>query len=151
MDTTYQVSEVKLTYKNKVKTSERPVVKSSRDIYKLLINSVFDSETIDYRESLKLILLNRAGCVLGVHTVSEGGLAETSADIRIILQAAILGNASGIILSHNHPSGNLNPSVQDDLLTQRLHKAAKLMDISLLDHIIVTSEGYYSYADEGRL
>jgi len=151
METIYQVSEVKLTYKNKVKASERPMIKSSRDIYKLLINSVFDKETIEHHESLKLILMNRAGRVLGITQISEGGLAETSADMRIILQAAILGNACGVILAHNHPSGNLDPSAQDDLLTQRLQKAAKLMDISLLDHIILTSEKYYSYADEGRL
>lgn len=153
MDDIYAISEVKLTYSSKVKASERPVIKCSRDIYKLLISAVFDMETIEHHESLKLILMNRAGRVLGVTTISQGGLAETSADMRIILQAAILGNASGIILSHNHPSGgkDIQPSVQDDLLTQKVSKICKLMDLNMLDHIIVTTEGYYSYADEGRL
>jgi len=100
MQDIYSVSEVKLTYKNKVKASERPLLKTSKDVYNLLINSVFDPETIEHHESLKLILLNRAGRVLGVTQISEGGLAETSADIRIMLQAAILGNASGKITSH---------------------------------------------------
>jgi len=145
------ISEVKLSYKPKVKASERPVIKCSRDIYKLLINSVFDTETIEHREYLKVVLSNRAGKVLGVHAVSMGGTSETSADLKIILQGAILANATGMILCHNHPSGNLSPSAQDDLLTQRLQKAAKLMDISLLDHLIISAEGYYSYADEGRI
>lgn len=151
MDNIYSVSEVKLTYKNKVKASERPQIFCSQDIYKLLMNSVFDSETIEHHESLKLILLNRANKALGFHTVSIGGTNECSADIKIIMQAAILGNASGLILSHNHPSGNMNPSPQDDLLTQKVSQACKLMNISLFDHIIVTPENYYSYADEGRI
>jgi DNA repair protein RadC len=88
---------------------------------------------------------------LGIVHISEGGLDSTSADIRIIMQAAILGNASAMILSHNHPSGNKQPSNQDDLLTDRVKKAAKLFDIQLLDHIIVTDSGYYSYLDEGRI
>lgn len=147
----YKASEVKLTYKNKVKASQRPHIKCSRDIYKLLIGSVFDLDTIEHHESLKVVLLNRAGKVLGFHSVSIGGTGECSADIKIIMQAAILGNATGIILAHNHPSGNLNSSTPDNLLTQKVSKACKLMDLNLLDHIIVTPENYYSYADEGRL
>ena len=100
---------------------------------------------------MKLILLNKAGKLLGVAHISEGGIDETSADIRIIMQAAILGNASSIILTHNHPSGNLKPSTQDDLVTENLRKAAKLFNITLLDHIIVTDSGYFSYLDEGRV
>lgn len=151
MDTIYQVSEVKLTYKNKVKLSQRPMIKSSKDIYTLLVGRIFDSEIMEYRESLKVVFLNRVGKVLGFHTVSIGGTGECSADIKIIMQAAILANATGIILSHNHPSGNLKPSAQDDLLTQKVSQVCKLMEIAFLDHIIVSSESYYSYADEGRL
>lgn len=152
MNDIYSVSEVKLIYKSKVKASERPHLRTSKDVYNLLINSVFDPDTILHHEFLKLILLNRAGRVLGVTQISEGSLSETTASLSIIMQAAILGNASGIILSHNHPSGNYeNPSVQDDLLTERLKKACLVMQINFLDHIIVTTEGYYSYADEGRL
>lgn len=88
---------------------------------------------------------------MGVVPISEGGLNQSLADVRIILQAAILGNASGIILSHNHPSGNRLPSKEDDALTERVSKAVKLFDIQLLDHVIVTDCGYYSYSDEGRL
>jgi len=94
-------------------------------------------------------LLNQANKVLGVTSISEGGISETTADIRITLQAAILSNASGIILSHNHPSGNIQPSGDDRRLTQRVKEAVNIMRISLLDHLIVSNETYYSFTDEG--
>lgn len=151
MEGMYKVCDVKLTYNTKVKSSERAVVRDSNSTYSLLMDHIYDSETIQYREYMKLILLNRAHKVLGIVHISEGGLDSTSADIRIIMQAAILGNASAMILSHNHPSGNRQPSNQDDVLTDKVNKAAKLFNIQLLDHIIVTDSGYYSYSDEGRL
>ena len=70
---------------------------------------------------------------------------------QIIMQAAILGNASGIILAHNHPSGNAKPSLQDDQITQKIREISQLIGITLLDHLIITDESYYSYADEGRI
>lgn len=151
MEGVLKVCDVKLTYSTKVKSSERPVISNSFDIYRLLIDHVYDNEIIQYKECLKLVLLNSASKVLGVASISEGGINETSADLRIIMQAAILGNATCIILAHNHPSGNLKPSTEDDLLTDRLNKAAKLFCIHLMDHVIVTDSGYYSYLDEGRL
>lgn len=151
MEEMFKVSEVKLTYNTKVKSSERVKIKTSEDVYRLLAGSVYDSETIQYKEYVKLLLLDRSCKVLGVVPISEGGLNQSLADVRIILQAAILGNASGIILSHNHPSGNRLPSKEDDALTERVSKAVKLFDIQLLDHVIVTDCGYYSYSDEGRL
>lgn len=95
--------------------------------------------------------MNKANRVLGICPISEGGINETSADIRIIMQAAILGNASGIILAHNHPSGNAKPSLQDDQITQKIREISQLIGITLLDHLIITDESYYSYADEGRI
>ncbi|WP_370862149.1 JAB domain-containing protein [Parabacteroides faecis] len=151
MEGILKVCDVKLTYNTKVKSSERPVIHNSEDIYRLLVDHVYNEGTIQYKEYLKLILLNNSSKVLGVSNISEGGINETSADIRIIMQAAILGNASSIILTHNHPSGSLKPSAQDDLVTTNLRKAAKLFNITLLDHIIVTDSGYYSYLDEGRV
>lgn len=151
MEGMYKVCDVKLTYNTKVKSSKGAVIKTSKDAYTLLLEHIYDPETIEHKEYFKVILLNRASKVLGVSHISEGGINETSADIRIIMQAAILGNASGIILSHNHPSGSKQPSYQDDQLTDRVNMAAKLFNISLLDHIIVTDSGFYSYADEGRV
>lgn len=151
MEGILKVCDVKLTYNTKVKSSERPVIHNSEDIYRLLVDHVYNEGTIQYKEYLKLILLNNSSKVLGVSNISEGGINETSADIRIIMQAAILGNATRIILAHNHPSGSLKPSTVDNLLTERVKNAAKLFNITLLDHIIVTDSGYYSYLDEGRV
>ncbi|NDV84105.1 JAB domain-containing protein, partial [Bacteroides sp. 51] len=100
----------------------------------------------------KVILLNQANKVLGVHNLSSGGIDGTYADVRQILQIAILSNAVGIIISHNHPSGNTSPSVNDRKLTTTIKQACDIMNIRLLDHIIVTKdEGYYSFTDEGEL
>lgn len=150
MESQYKVCEVKLTYKSKIKASEREKILSAENAYKILL-SVFDSETIQYKEFFKVILMNRANKVLGVCHISEGRLNETSADIRIIMQAAILGNASAIILAHNHPSGNIQPSMQDDQVTKRVKEIAKLIGINLLDHLIITDETYYSYSENGRI
>ena len=150
MEERFKVCEVKLTYQPKIKASERANIETSENAYQLMM-SVFDADTIQHKESMKVILWNRPRKVLGVCSISEGGINETSADIRIIMQAAILGNASGIILAHNHPSGNVQPSWQDNQLTQRAKDVAKLLDIALLDHLIVTDEKYYSYADEGYI
>ena len=150
MESQYKVCEVKLTYKSKIKASERKQILSSTDAYSILL-SVFEAETIQYREFFKVILMNKANRVLGICPISEGGINETSADIRIIMQAAILGNASGIILAHNHPSGNTKPSLQDDQITQKIREISQLIGITLLDHLIITDESYYSYADEGRI
>ena len=151
MEGILKVCDVKLTYNTKVKSSERPVIHNSEDIYRLLVDHVYNEGMIQHKEYLKLILLNNSSKVLGVSNISEGGITETSADIRIIMQAAILGNATRIILAHTHPSGSLNPSTVDNLLTEKVKNAAKLFNITLLDHIIVTDSGYCSYLDEGRV
>lgn len=150
METIYQVNEVKLTYRAKQKPSERPKVHSSESVYQVLLNC-FDAATIEYRESFKVLLLNRANQVLGVFNISEGGICGTPVDIRLIMQAAILSHASCIILAHNHPSGNLSSSHEDDMVTKKVKEACSLMSVVLLDHLIITSEGYYSYADNEKI
>lgn len=144
------VCEVKLTYQSKIKASDRYHISKSEDVYEVLKNC-YDEDTLQYRETFKILLINQANKVLGVSNISEGGITETGADIRLILQAALLGNATAIILSHNHPSGNIFPSSIDKTLTSRIIKAAELMNIRVLDHIIITSDTYYSFADEGML
>ncbi len=100
-----------------------------------------------------MLLLNRANKVLGITTISEGGLSGTVTDVRLIFQYAIKANDSGIIVAHNHPSGNSNPSESDLKITQKIKEAGNLLDIQLLDHIILTpeSEIYRSFADEGQI
>ncbi len=102
-------------------------------------------------EEFWIILLNRANQLLDKHLISRGGISGTIADTRIIFKLAIDGLASSVILCHNHPSGNLKPSKADIDLTKRLSDAGTVMDIPVLDHLIVSDEGYYSFADEGRL
>lgn len=98
------------------------------------------------------MLLTRSNKVLGVASISKGGLSGRVTDVRIILQYAIKANASGIIICHNHPSGNLNPSESDLAITRKVKDSAKLMDIQLLDHLIITPEAsYYSMADVGMI
>ncbi|ARS36039.1 JAB domain-containing protein [Pontibacter actiniarum] len=146
----YRVAEVKLSYRNRVKPSERPQVTCSTDSYKVLKES-WDSDKLEFIEQFKVLLLNRANRVLGVYELSTGGVAGTVADPKLIFVAALKACASGIILSHNHPSGNLKPSTADLQLTKKIKQGGELLDIAVLDHIILTSENYYSLADEGLL
>lgn len=125
----------------------RNTIQSSKDAYHLFYPLLCDLP----HEELWIALLNRSNKVVEKTRISQGGTSETTADLRIILKAAITNLAAGIVLCHNHPSGALRPSTQDDALTRRLATSAKLLDIRLLDHIIVTDSSYYSYADEGRI
>lgn len=144
------VAEVELSYRNVVKPSQRPRVTSSKEGYDLLLSS-WDEDRIEFVEEFKILLLNTANKVLGIFEVSKGGVAGTVADPKLIFMAALKTNASAIILSHNHPSGNLKPSPQDLSLTNKIAEGGKLLDIRVLDHLIVTTGGYYSFADEGIL
>ncbi|WP_291581268.1 JAB domain-containing protein [Bacteroides sp.] len=148
MNLDYKVGEVELTYK--LTTRNKNKVSSSADAYQILLPT-FKEGTIDYKEYFKVLYLNQANQVLGFTQISEGGITETSVDVRVILQAALLTNSVSLILAHNHPSGNLKPSKQDLELTQSIKEAAELMRIRVLDHIILTSEKYYSFADEGEI
>ncbi|MDF9829940.1 DNA repair protein RadC [Parabacteroides sp. PF5-6] len=133
--------------RNAADIPQRDSIRSSNDAFRLMHPLLCDLP----HEELWVLLMNRANKVIEKIKISQGGTGETSADILLILKAAITSLASGIILFHNHPSGNLAPSAQDDQLTQRLQQSAKLMNLSLLDHIIISDNQYYSYADEGRL
>jgi DNA repair protein RadC len=145
------IAEVKLIYLSKVRASDRPKIHCSKDAYDLLL-STWDKDTIEYTEEFKVLLLNRSNAVLGLLSISKGGISGTVTDVRIVLQAAIKSNASGLIAAHNHPSGNLNPSESDIRITQKIKEAGNVMDIQLLDHLIIThGEEYYSFADNGIL
>lgn len=145
-----RVAEVELVYKTNVKPSERPKISSVKDSYKLL-KELWNENTIEMQEEFKVMLLNRGNKVIGIYEASAGGLTGTVADPRLILAAAIKSLAVSIIFSHNHPSGNLKPSRADEELTQKIKVAANYHDIKVIDHIIITSEAYYSFAEEGLL
>lgn len=144
------VSEVEIYYKNRVPYSQRQKVTTSHSAYEIFAQ-LFSTDTIDYRESFIVLYLNRASQVLGYSVISQGGTASTVVDIKMVFQTALLTNASCIILAHNHPSGNLQPSIEDNRLTDRIKEAAKLFDITVLDHIIITNESFYSFSDNGNI
>ena len=144
------VAEVQLIYKSKVKPSERPQIRSSKDCYEIL-KQTWDEDKIEFVEQFKVMLLNKANRVLGIYEMSTGGVAGTIADTRLVFIAALKANACGVILSHNHPSGNLIPSRADEELTRKMKQAGLLIEIPVLDHIIMTSESYFSFADQGLL
>jgi|SRR5690554_329533 len=146
----FEVAEIQLTYKTNVKPSERPKITSSKEAYEILLDS-WDEDKLEFVEQFKILLLNRASMILGIYEVSTGGVSATIADPKLIFAAAIKANASAIILSHSHPSGQLKPSDADLKLTKKLKDGGQYLEISVLDHIIVTSEGYYSFADEGAI
>ena len=148
MNIDYKVGEVKLSYKPKFKNQQK--VTCSEDAYRYML-STYKKGTICYKEYFKVLFLNQAKQVLGYTLISEGGITETSVDVRVILQAALLTNSVAIILAHNHPSGNTKPSRQDMEITKQVKDAARLMRITVLDHLILTDAGYYSFADEGEL
>ena len=148
MNIDYKVGEVKLSYKPKFKNQQK--VTCSEDAYRYML-STYKKGTICYKEYFKVLFLNQANQILGYTLISEGGITETSVDVRVILQAALLTNSVAIILAHNHPSGNMKPSRQDMEITKQVKDAARLMRITVIDHLILTDTGYYSFADEGQL
>ena len=147
-----RAAEITVVYKTKQRASERPQINISADALIHLIEA-YDMQTIGLQEQFVIMYLNRSNTVLGIYRCSVGGMTGTVADIRLILSVALRIAATGIIISHNHPSGNLNPSRADEELTWKMKEAAKLMDIKLLDHIIVDPSGtkFFSFADSGLM
>ena len=147
----YNVSEVEISYKSKIKASERPQIESSRDA-ETIFRNCWDANKIGYVEHVNLLLLNRANKVLGIVNLASGGTAGCVVDLKLIFQAALKANAAAIILAHNHPSGTLRPSTADIDLTRRVINVGKSLDLPLLDHIILTPDnGYFSFADDGQI
>lgn len=145
---TQNIAEVKTTYSHKVKASERPLVTSSKSAYDIAV-AIFPD--IDYREYFYALFLDRSNRLIAASQISMGGTAGTVADPKIIFQTALKSNAASIILAHNHPSGNLKPSEADSRLTKKLYDAGRLLDMPVLDHIIISSDSYLSFADDGLL
>ena len=149
MNNLFSVSEVKLTYKSRVKAADRPQIISSHSAYDILLSNW--SDQIEMVEEFNVLLLNRANRVLCFFNVSKGGQSGTVVDAKVVFTAALKVRACSLVLSHNHPSLQLRPSLADIELTKKLVAGAKLLDMTVLDHLIVTPTGYYSFADEGKL
>jgi len=133
--------------KNLSEAMENPRIKSSEDaanIFRPLISDLT-------HEEFHILFLNRSNRIISKVKISQGGINGTVTDVRLIMKKAIQFLASGIIVAHNHPSGNLNPSESDSKITQKIKDAGNLMDIQLLDHLIISEKDYYSFADNGLL
>ena len=126
---------------------ERITILSSKDVYDCFYPMMCDLPT----EECWILLLNQGSKIIDKVKISAGGLSATVVDVRCILREALLKRASSIAVCHNHPSGSIRPSREDDLLTRQVSQAAECMNIRLIDHIILTDGAFYSYADEGRI
>ena len=129
------------------KVEERVAILSSKDVYECFYPLMCDLPT----EECWVLLLNQASKIIDKVKIGAGGLNATAVDVRCILREALLKRASAIALCHNHPSGSIRPSREDDRLTQQVNQASQCMNIRLVDHVILTDGAFYSYADEGRI
>jgi DNA repair protein RadC len=142
--------EFKLSYKKKGSFTEMYPIKDPESAAEMC-RRCFNPDTIDWKEEAIVIALNRANLVLGWYHISSGGINGTVVDPRVVFQVALTSNSTRLILTHNHPSGNLSPSQGDKDLTKEIVKGGKFLQIELVDHIIITSEGYTSFCEEGWL
>ena len=144
-----QLTEIQVNYSNKVDKINRVKIQSSADVYEVC--KAIWQYPMDHRESSYAFYFDRNNNFLGYYLVSLGGIDATIIDIKVVVQTALKINASALILAHNHPSCNSNPSENDLLITKKLKEACRFLEIKLLDHLIIHSYGYLSIADEGLL
>ncbi|MCJ7934752.1 MAG: JAB domain-containing protein [Chryseobacterium sp.] len=137
--------EISVTYNTG--NFEKIRISSHKQAYNLVIEN-WNLGTIEFQEECKVILMNKGNFVLGIYNVSKGGIDSSVVDIRIILAVALKCNATQLILVHNHPSGSLTPSNSDKNITEKLSKACDLLNLTLLDHLIITRNDYYSLNKE---
>ena len=147
----YLTNIPELTLKFKSGIIKKVQIKSSKDAADYL-RTMFNDDTMEVSESVIVVYMNRSNNSIGWFKVSQGGISGTVIDVRLVLVTALKCLASGMIICHNHPSGNTSPSDADVKITQKLKEAGSLMDVQLLDHLILTPDGgYFSFADEGKL
>jgi DNA repair protein RadC len=144
---TSQFAEISVNYKTRKKFNEMPHIDNSL-ASEQLFRKIWSTK-IEHVEEMYMILLNNANKSLGYSKISSGGTTGTLVDTKVIFQITLMGNASAFIIAHNHPSGNLKPSSADINLTKKIQAAGDIMEIKLLDHIILSKEGFMSMADEG--
>jgi DNA repair protein RadC len=143
-----KVSEIKVSYTNTV--ADKVKISSSANSYEVAL-AHWDLNVIDYVEQVKVILMNNANVVLGIFELARGGSTSCVVDLKIVLSVALKTHSSAIIMVHNHPSGMMVPSSSDRSISSRLKKACEVIDLKLLDHLIITRDSYYSFADSGTI
>ena len=144
------VSEIKVSFKPRIKARERTTVRSAKEAHRTFL-AQWDKGLISYQEQFKVMLLNNANQVLGIVDLAKGAMDSVPVDLKILFAIALKTSTRKIILAHNHPSGHLYPSQADKLLTRKTKEAGSLLDIEVCDHVIITSDGYYSFADNGMM
>ena len=145
-----EVPEINVTFQNDRNHDFPQIIKTS-EIAANLIRSFFDKGEIELHEVMFIIFLNRSNEPIGYYKHSIGGTASTIVDTKIILGTALKSLSSALIISHNHPSGNIKPSESDKNLTKNLQESSKLLGITILDHLIITKDDYSSFADQGLM
>jgi DNA repair protein RadC len=144
----YTICEVDVLYSPKVRPSQLPIVSSSREAYDHALDYCKD---IEYIEGFHVMLFNRSNRLLGIRKIATGGIHTVLVDIRLIFSIALKGLATHIICFHNHPSGNITPSDADQQITRKIKEAGTILEIKLTDHLIITADRFYSFADEGYI
>lgn len=141
-----KATEVKLTYKNRMRIEDRPIVTNSLDAYELFVTE-WDDDKIELQEQFKIMLLDKSNSCLGIVEIASGGIDYCLVDAKLVFAAALKARATAMIVAHNHPTGNLRFSEPDRKLTEKLVEIGNLLDLPVLDHLIVSCEGYRSYSD----
>lgn len=144
------MAEVKITYNSNGNLEDKPILNTPEDVYEYLL-TIWDLDRIEFQESFFILLFNNAMRCIGWHKLSMGGKNATIVDVSHLLIVAALGNASSVIVAHNHPSGTMKASKSDIQLTRRIKKALGTVGIVLNDHLIISRRDYYSFNEQGLL
>jgi len=147
---TNNIAEIQISYSPTIEKQFRIRITKSSQAYESLLNS-WNKNTLELQEEFKIILLNNANEILGIHSLSKGSTNGVNVDMKLLFAVVLKSCATSIIVAHNHPSGILKASESDIAITKKIKKAGELLDISLLDHIIVTKDGFYSMVDDNTL
>ncbi len=143
------IQEIELKYTATKRTNQNRIITAQQSYDTFM--KLWNQDTIELYEEFKILYMNRYNHIIGVNNHSKGGISGTVADVRLIIGVALKCSASAIILAHNHPSGNKNPSENDIQLTRKIKECCETFEITLLDNIIVTSDGFYSFKENGLL
>jgi DNA repair protein RadC len=143
-----ELAEIQVYYSTQ--NTKKKKNNSVQTAYEFLLNS-WNLNTLELQEEFKVLLLNRANEALSIYSMSKSGISETVEAVRLLFAVALKCNACGIIICHNHPSGNTKPSDADTSLTKKIKKCSNLLDITLIDHLIITKSTFYSFSSEGLL
>ena len=144
-----QLSEITVSYRPHSPVSDRYIIRDSRSAYEYIIKA-WNQDTIYLYEEFKTLFLDRKNGVIGYRNLGVGNSSSVVVDIRQMFAIALKVGACGLILAHNHPSGQMRPSKQDDSITKKINEGSKVLDLRLLDHLIITESSYFSYQDEGK-